>query len=205
MAKKNRADESVKNIYIMALTYTIVLAWPFFLFISMNAKLVLVTLYGEQWLDVKVLLPILALMFSANILFSFYGQFLVSTGLVKENLRLVIYTTLFRLAVLLCFSVTDLETIVIALLTTPLFKFLLIKRGLKDRLELTFRDFVKPLYFGLVVSTVTGATIVIAKTVVGSFEYQWQELVFLASSAAITWLLSIILLNHPINLSLIHI
>ncbi len=199
MAKKNRADESVKNIYIMALTYTIVLAWPFFLFISMNAKLVLVTLYGEQWLDVKVLLPILALMFSANILFSFYGQFLVSTGLVKENLRLVIYTTLFRLAVLLCFSVTDLETIVIALLTTPLFKFLLIKRGLKDRLELTFRDFVKPLYFGLVVSTVTGATIVIAKTVVGSFEYQWQELVFLASSAAITWLLSIILLNHPIN------
>ncbi|MBL4588533.1 MAG: oligosaccharide flippase family protein [Alphaproteobacteria bacterium] len=203
MAKKNRADEGVKDIYIMALTYTIVLAWPFFLFISMNAELVLVTLYGEQWVDVKVLLPILALMFSANILFSFYGQFLVSTGLVKENLRLVIYTTLFKVAVLLGFSVADLKIIVIALLTTPLFKFLLIKRGLVEKLGLTFYDFTKPLYFGLVVSAVTGGTILLAQIITDSFEHQWQQLMFLVSSVAITWLSSIILLKHPISDSLI--
>ena len=169
----------------------------------MNAELVLVTLYGEQWVDVKVLLPILALMFSANILFSFYGQFLVSTGLVKENLRLVIYTTLFKVAVLLGFSVADLKIIVIALLTTPLFKFLLIKRGLVEKLGLTFYDFTKPLYFGLVVSAVTGGTILLAQIITDSFEHQWQQLMFLVSSVAITWLSSIILLKHPISDSLI--
>ena len=87
-SSSKRAGSTLKNEYLKSTCIITGIAWPFFIFLSFNAELLITLLYGNTWTDIA---PIVVSLSVARMLFFscyLYEQWIVAQGRSKDFLRL---------------------------------------------------------------------------------------------------------------------
>lgn len=88
-AEQVRKNGAIKESFLNSMTLMTVLAWPFFLSLSLLAEPVVMILYGEQWAPSIPLLQIICLSAVITAPFLLLGSMMTAVGQMKQNLYLL--------------------------------------------------------------------------------------------------------------------
>lgn len=88
-AEQVRNNGAIKESFLNSMTLLTVLAWPFFLCLSLMAEPVVMILYGDQWAPAIPLLQIICLSAAITAPFLLLGSMMTALGQMKQNLYLL--------------------------------------------------------------------------------------------------------------------
>ena len=204
-ASKNRSGSAPKEHYLYIVACITGLAWPFFVFIGINASPIIRIMFGDQWHAAVPLVKWLCLgqciyVFTMNI-----EDVLKGLGLIKRVFRLQTIMPLLRISCILVAAPLGIEAVALALVVIPIIRIFVIR---KDLLSLGVRllDHTKPLIksLGVALSSFIGLLLVNLTWNTGS-NGGFLLLIVSGVAWAIGWLLGLWLTNHPLKSELVTI
>ena len=195
-AQLKRSDEKPKEPFLRATAYNLMLAWPFFAFLSINADLVIPTLFGHQWGRAIALVPIFCWNYSFNALTSFFEVYLTGSGQAALLLRLSFFILVGKVLILVSLSMFSLEQVVMGLVSVPLIRLLLIKRYLENRVGISIKDYPKIVWRPFVTSVVIMVVCLLVRHLTTSMSIYFA-LMLVSITTGLVWISFVFLLRHP--------
>ncbi|WDT85020.1 oligosaccharide flippase family protein [Alteromonas sp. 009811495] len=142
-SKLKREKKNVQGTYLEIVCVVTCIAWPFLVYLGYHAELVVLVLFGEQWVDAIVLIPYLCVAFAIATISRYVNELLTSTGLEVQLLRTSVVTTVARLVTLILVAPYGLEAIAMSLILVELFRFIVTSFYLNKHLNIGPSDFIR--------------------------------------------------------------
>lgn len=196
-AKTIRDGEPIKEVYLKSIAFITGLAWPFFIFISIETTQLIEFLYGDQWDRSTYPAQILCLAFGFQALMSFATPALISLGLVHINLKAQLILQPLRLILTLFASFHSIELVAMVQVAHYIFSNIVFHFILNRRIDITFREVVLTTYKSVIPSAVTAITLITLNKYT-SFESTFSELLFMGIAWSLSYVLALYLANHPL-------
>ena len=95
---------ALKSTYFKINNYTAVVAWPFMIYASLHADLIVRTLFGDQWLAAVPLVPFACIGFAIVIIGRFFNEIAIAIGLESKVFKINLLMFATKLFVILYFS-----------------------------------------------------------------------------------------------------
>ncbi|MCB4436296.1 oligosaccharide flippase family protein [Alteromonas sp. McT4-15] len=120
-----RERKNVQSTYLTIVCVVTCIAWPFLVYLGYHAEIVVLVLFGKQWIGAIALIPFLCTAFAIATISRYVSELLTSTGLESQLLRISIVVTAVRLTTLILVASFGLVAIVMSLVVVELFKFVI--------------------------------------------------------------------------------
>lgn len=95
---------ALKSTYFRINNYTAVVAWPFLIYASLHADLIVRILFGDQWLAATPLVPFACIGFAVAIIGRFFNEVAIAIGLESKVFKINLLMLINRLFIILYFS-----------------------------------------------------------------------------------------------------
>lgn len=199
-AQKNREQGDLKGPFMHATAALTVIAWPFFAFFVVMAEPIILFLYGDQWIESIPLLRVVSIAAMIYFTFNLTARVLVSKG---KSSRLAMIQTQFLIFALISIFIAvqyDLYMVALAIVAERFYRVWVLSADLRRELGVTFADYVPVLTKGIAVTLLT----LIGPLLIAwlNLEHPWHEFWQLAAAGtlwALSWLVAVIVLSHPIK------
>ncbi len=199
MSAKHRAGESIRGFYAHGLSLITALAWPFYAFVAVFAFPMIRVLYGNQWDAAVPLARLLCIYAAVDVIFAFAGQALVAVGAVSRLVRLRITVFAATIMVVVATVSLGLETVALAMVIPSVIGLIYSYKLLNHAMGLRVRDYAQAIIPGLVI---TAGSIALPWIFWIRNPLQWENpvamLIIGMLGSAVGWLLTAIVMKHPI-------
>ncbi len=202
-AQKNRDNDDMKPSFLHATAALTVIAWPFFGFFLVMGEPIILFLYGEQWLESVPLLRIVSIAAMLFFTFNLTTRILVSKG---RSERLANIQTQFLIVSVVCILIAvqyDLYAVAGAIIVERIYRAWVLSGDLRRELGVTYSDFAPIVSKGLAVTVIS--LIAPMLVLIINISSQWHmfiQLMVSGTSWALSWLLAVYLVKHPLCVEL---
>lgn len=195
----NRAGGNTNAAYQRAISYITVLAWPFFGFIGLFAKPVIMLLYGAQWEASVPLLQILCIYGMISAPFSINSQILLANGRARRDFRIVALIAAAKILLIIASVPFGLAAVSAALVITAVINVLLYNFALSQLIGISFSHLLSTIYKSLIISALS----LLAPTLLISSDFMRDHSLWLFAASGflllLTWGGGIFLFRHPLS------
>lgn len=193
---KIREDNGdIKKAYLLVTNYTLLFALPFLFYISVLAEFVVLTLFGDQWIDAIQLVPIFALSSAFSMTVKYFGEVALSLGLEKILMKVNLTVFTIKVITILIVSSYGLYAISFSILGIYALRAVYILHLIKSYMNISYLLFLKNTGNTFLVSLISAIPYFIGYLYDVPFTKAY-EVVLLFLSVVIVWLSSIFILNH---------
>ena len=209
---KVRAGEDLKHPYLTSISYLTVVAWPFLIFMIINAEPIVLLMFGKQW---AAAVPVVQILCCSNIIRAL-GQFgpmlLIAVGNIKDIMKSSLLIEPIKIILIFLAASSGLYEVAIAIMISSTLRLVTTYVFLFRIITFTFSDLFRILYSGIVVSILSNAFGYFGKEWFSAFDCSQyitlpisntdcNNLVLLLASGIsffIFWVASIFIIKHPI-------
>ena len=202
-AAKHRDGNDLKEHYLHLVACVTGLAWPFLVFIAINASPIIRIMFGDQWGEAVPLVKWLCLGYGLYVFTMNLEDVLRGLGLIKRVFRIQTIMPCVRIFCILVTAPFGLEAVAFALVGIPIIRIFVIR---KDFLSLGIRllDHSQPLWRSLGVSISSALGILLVDITWNVDPGKKFLLLFISGIAwSIGWLIGLWLTNHPLKAELL--
>lgn len=195
-----RADEDLKASYLKSISYTTVLAWPFFTFLGVMAFPIIRILYGSQWDAAVPLVRILVISAAIQSIFFLAGQLYVALGQVKVQTQLQFIIQAIKVGSIVLAAPFGLKAIGVALILSTLLASVSNFFYLRRLIALRFREILGATRKSLEVTLLTAVIPMILFFSLGNASGSlWVSLIIAGAGAAAGWIAGIFCFKHEMR------
>ena len=204
-AAKHRDGKELNEFYLHLVACITGLAWPFFIFISVNASPIILIIFGDQWEAAVPLVKWLCLSQSVYVFTMNMEDMLKGLGLIKRVFRIQTIMPLVRISCILITAPFGIEAVAMGMVLVPIIRIFVIRKDLLS-LGIRFLDHAKPLSKSLGVALSSGVGLLLVN-LTWSTDSNGGLLLLIVSGVAwaMGWLLGLWLTNHPLETELVTI
>lgn len=195
-SSRNRDGGDMAAGYLKSASFITAIAWPFFIFLGLNAQPVVRLLYGPQWDASIPLVELLCLCGALGAAYTLAGQVLVAVGEVKRYFHLQLASQTSKIILVLFAAPMGLTAICLALVVAMLANNLITHFMLKRVMHISLRAFFANLLKSLGVTSFVAVPVAALPFLIGAD----GRLAFVAQvfTAMAGWLAGVFFLKHPL-------
>ncbi len=198
-AKSCREQGSIRQAYLLFVSYLTVIGWSFFAFVATIAFAAIRIFYGPQWTAAVPLAQILCLVGAVELIHCLSKEALIAVGDVKRSNALQVGVQLSRVAGLCAVIPFGLEGAAWGLFAAAIVGTLGAQLSLAGRIELPFREVIHTCLPSLYIAVVSTAPVGLWVLVEGLSEANFLSVAF--GGGVITgavWVLALRCFKHPL-------
>ncbi|MBC3765766.1 lipopolysaccharide biosynthesis protein [Neptunicella marina] len=196
----HQSPNQLLNDYCKAISYFTVLAWPFFAFVTLEAKNIIFILFGEQWIAAGPIASILAACQLICSISTLAPNILVATGHIKQRLIITLTIAPIHVIGIVIASFFNIYWIAATWAVTWSIALLLYNYHLSKIINLSFDNLVKSFMPSFYI-TLIPFTLVAAINFFSS-GLEFNPVIFFGLKCivfSIAWLIMINLTKHPLS------
>lgn len=202
-AEQYRNGRDVKQTYLKSVEYVTVITWPVYAFLAMFSKDIIIILFGDQWVDAAPLAIGFCIPAAIWSLFAFAPKLLIASGDAGTIVKIFSLTEIIRVLFTLIGSLISLEFIVWSFSIVGLLSFLIHSYYLKRYYKIDLIQVLMVSHKSFWVSMLCIILLRIALIPLDGSDYSYiVNMFFLVVVLGVSWLIGIVLLNHPIQIEL---
>lgn len=195
-SSRNRDGGDMTVGYLQSASFITAIAWPFFIFLGLNAQSVVRLLYGPQWDASVPLVELLCLWGALGAAYTLAGQMLVAVGEVKRYFHLQLAAQASKIILILLAAPMGLTAICLALTVAMIANNLITHFMLKSVVQISMGAFFTNLLKSLGVTLFVATPVAVLPLLIGS--EGWLPFVVQMAAAVAGWLAGVFLLKHPL-------
>ena len=188
-------DSDVNNL----LSFPLAVTWPLLLFIAVNADMIILFLFGEQWGEAAALVPVLCVAAAIKNIISVTSPIIIANGDYKMALRYQVINQVFRIVAILIGASFSLVGVCIAVVVSEVFAASWIMRFITKAYDLSARLLLITLFklFLMQLALILLAVVFysqIAQLSMGAF----FDILIFSVLFTLLWLIMLRLTNSPV-------
>jgi O-antigen/teichoic acid export membrane protein len=198
-AERKRANQELGQTYIKGLTYLAATSWSALVLVGITAGQIIDLLFGAQWQPAVPIAQILVIAVAPATVSKYSVSILLGCGASSDVVKIASIVQPLRLILVLIFARFGLEAVGYALIITEMVSVLIIIRKTCKVVNVNKKHLARELTKSLFVTIITAAFSYIG--FVNVIEMQTSNIVILITTglaALLGWMLSIIIVRHPI-------
>jgi len=204
-AQAGRDGVNLGDYYLRSVSYMVVVAWPFFITLSLLAYPVVRVLYGPQWDASVPMVKWLCLAGCLSVITTLSHQVFMSSGFIKTATGLQMVTQPVRIILVVGAAFYSLETVAQVLAVWELLALLLTTLFLCRRINLKMGAFLAVLGKNMLVSCSSAILPLLTIYSLGNAAaLQWLTLLLGGLGAILGWLLGIFMTKHRVAVDVRH-
>lgn len=199
-ANAHRQGANLFDVYSKTVSIVTCIAWPFYLFIALNAHDIIFVLFGSQWQDSVPLARALATFATLSALNSLALNLLTAIGQLKRRLHITLITAPVHILAVLIASTMSLQAITYAWLCTWLITLFIYEYHLRSALSFNVFNLWQASRLSLLIASLGVAAQYCVRMLLNAAEApSLIRLCVVGLFAVITWLALVIRLRHPLH------
>jgi O-antigen/teichoic acid export membrane protein len=203
-AASNRDTEQLAAAYYRAVSYSVVLAWPFFLFMAIYTTELIHVLYGDQWDRSIPLIRILSIgaMMLPPVFFT--DNLFIACGKPQITLRIIVASGIVKLGLIIPACFISLEAVSMAFVTFFFVKVALSLYYLGHVLSISIRPLLPVFLKNIPILACTLIPPLLMDTFISQTLSETSQLMILMACAFTGWTTALILTRHDFYTELMH-
>lgn len=205
-AEQSRGEGSIKDSFLRSMTYTTVLAWPFFVCLGLLAHPVIVILYGKQWVPSVPLVRFLCIASALTSPFMLMSSMMTAIGQMKQNLYLLAIHVPIRIVLILLAAPYGLEAIGATFIASSLVDIMVYFVQCRSILSVNLTEIATASRLSAGV-TFTAAILPLTMFLFGDgilSDKLWLQLVLGSTGCVVGWFAGLFLFKHPLQREIEH-
>ncbi|GAB3001810.1 lipopolysaccharide biosynthesis protein [Psychrosphaera aestuarii] len=194
----------LKKVYLLITDYTLLMALPFLFYIAVLAEFVVLTLFGEQWVEAIPLIPVFALSAAFGLSTRYFSEITISLDLERVLLKLNLIVFVSKVISIIFASPYGLIGIAYVLLAISMFRAFYIMLLLKRFVGIGFLDFLRSIKVTLFVTLISTTPYWLGNFYSVDFQF-YNAVVPLFLIVVAVWLSAIYITNHSAKVEVINI
>lgn len=206
-AEMKRGGNKIREPYLKALSYIMGVSWPIFGFLFIIAEELTLALFGPNWLEIVPLVKTLCIIHILSSFTSLAEQIFTSTGNINLLVKFSLQMHPIRIVSIGASAFISLQAVIMTMTFFPILRFLLLRRGLSKVTGIEIRDYIQ--------LAITSGTVLATTTLTSYFAVNFLDelqidnpyviIPIVIFFAALSWLATILTINHPIKRELQHV
>lgn len=197
--KKIQAGEDLKEDFFRFNVAICCIAWPFFIFVALNAKSILLLLFGEQWIGAAPFLQFLTIAALCRNTFILSGNVFVAKNRIDLQLKLFAISHTIGVMLIILAATQSIELILVAIIVFRLSHLVLSVFYLRKIVTFDYSEIIKTLKSPLLVTAITILPILVGQLIYPQSSSNWFiHLVFSVVCVSLLWGFANFFVSTPI-------
>lgn len=201
-SEKSRLNALSDQVALDYLDLVLVVVWPMLLWIAFNAELIILILFGDQWLFAAKLVPVLCLMGGAKYIGSVIAPLITATGHINYLVRFQMQIMLLKIALVTPAAFITIEMVCWSLFAAELVGLFILLFYVNKCLVFSSRK----LWMVMIRSAgIVGVLAAGLKLFFNSESSNWIQMLNTAAVVVALWGACMLTLKHPINKEILYL